>query len=177
VSWRIRAGVPGLATLVLFVAGGSAAGVLWQHWWKPVTGTVVSHKFFLDGTGLQRDFGGTGLYVLIAVVAGTVLGLCAGGLARRHELIMLVVVLVSAVLGGWLMAAVGHALGPPDPSALARSMDDYSTLPADLRVTGHSPYLALPAGAILGLGAEFFLEALIRAFRRTGGNHLSTLDV
>jgi hypothetical protein len=65
-------------------------------------------------------------------------------------------VVVGSVLGAWLMLVVGTALGPPDPEALARTAADGTRLPMQLSVSGHSPLVALPVGALLGLMLVFF---------------------
>jgi hypothetical protein len=49
------------------------------------------------------------------------------------------------------MVQVGHALGPPDPRELAEAARNGKRLPSDLRIVGKSPYVAFPAGAMLGL--------------------------
>ena len=60
-----------------------------------------------------------------------------------------------SLLGAWLMLVVGTTLGPPDPATAARTADDGTRVPIELAVSGHSPYIALPAGALLGLCLVF----------------------
>lgn len=154
--------------VAVFVAAGAGAAVLWQLWWTPPTGIVSGHEFFLDEVGVGKEFSGTGLYVLAALAVGGVVGVLVGLATRRRELLTLVVTLLAAGLGGWVMAQVGHALGPPDPTALASTLEDLSPLEADLRVSGLSPYLALPIGALLGLGVAMAAEPLIGMFLGSG---------
>ena len=60
-------------------------------------------------------------------------------------------VVVGSVLAGWVMYRVGVALAPPDPGPLARTARAGTRLPGTLKVSGASPFLALPAGALIGL--------------------------
>ena len=91
------------------------------------------------------------LYVVVASVAGLLIGALCGVFLDRAELVTLVAVLVGAALAGWVMVQVGHALGPPDPRELAETARNGTRFPSDLRIVGKSPYVAFPAGATLGL--------------------------
>ncbi|MEZ5095139.1 MAG: hypothetical protein R2731_02870 [Nocardioides sp.] len=122
-----------------FVLAGVAAGWLWEAWWRPPSGLAFNHRFFLDDQGLQRDFAGTGTYVLVAAGTGLALGSLLGALFRRRALLTLVAVVVGASVAAWVMARTGHALGPADPSVAARTSQDFDPLDADLRVVGLTP--------------------------------------
>lgn len=141
--------------LVAFVAAGAGAGVVWEWLWVPPTGRVVEDAWYLDATGVRDDFSGTGVYVLVALVAGALLGLAAGTTTRGHELATLGVVALGSAAAAWVMAVTGSALGPPDPRPLAEGREDYTALPSDLRVTGVAPYVAFPAGSLTVLAACF----------------------
>ena len=141
--------------LVTFVVVGAVAGVVWEWVWTPPTGVSVEGEWYLDAEGVQDDFSGTGLYVLVAVVTGAVLGLASALSAPSHELVTLAVVAAGSLAAGWVMAFIGSALGPPDPRPLAERLDDYTAVPADLRVVGTAPYAAFPAGALTALTACF----------------------
>jgi hypothetical protein len=54
------------------------------------------------------------------------------------------------------MLVVGTALGPADPQTVAATAADGTRIPMDLDVSGRSPYLAMPAGALIGLVVIFF---------------------
>ena len=127
------------------------AGVVWEWWWTPSVGVVVDHEWLLDLDGLRSEFSATGLYVVVASVAGLLVGALCGLFLDRAELVTLVAVLAGAALAGWVMVQVGHALGPPDPRQLAQTAREGTRLPSDLRIAGTSPYVAFPAGATLGL--------------------------
>jgi len=147
--------VPAIAqagiALGVCVAVGVLAGVVWQWLWTPSTGVVVDHEWLLGLSGLQAEFSATGLYVLVATVAGLLVGTLCGLFLDRAELVTLVAVLVGAALAGWLMVQVGQVLGPPDPRELAETARNGTRLPSALEIVGISPYVAMPAGATLGL--------------------------
>ena len=137
-------------------AVGALAGVVWQWLWTPTIGVVVDHRWTAgDAIGLQHEFSGTGWYVVIGAAAGLVAGLAAALLVDRKPLLTLAAVAVGSVLGAWLMLIVGTTLGPPDHTTVARTADDGTRVPIELAVSGHSPYIALPAGALLGLSIVF----------------------
>jgi hypothetical protein len=133
-------------------AVGALAGVVWQWLWTPTIGVVVDHRWSAGvAIGLQHEFSGTGWYVIVALVAGLVAGIAVALLADRVPLLTLAALVVGSALAAWLMLVVGTALGPPDPDVAARTADDGTRLPMQLTVTGYSPWIALPSGALLGL--------------------------
>jgi len=149
----------GLLVVVVFSVVGVATGGLWEALWQAPIGVVYRDEWFLEPAGPDRSFSGTGLYVLLAMPVGAVLGVLAA-LVSRDEAVTLVAVLVGSVLAGWLMYAVGHTLGPPDPRVLAAGEPDLTELPADLVLAApgdsRSPFrstafVAFPAGALAGL--------------------------
>lgn len=152
---RVRALRQVLLVLLGFVVVGALAGVVWEWVWTPPTGVALDKEFLLDGAGLRSDFSGTALYVLIASLAGLLLGVLVAVLSDRNELLTLVAVAVGSVLAAWLMFRVGTLLGPPDPGPLARSAEDYTPLVDQLQVSGRSPFVAFPCGALVGLVVVF----------------------
>ena len=154
-----------LAVLALFVAGGAAGGVLWERLWEAPIGVAFDGRWFLEPAGPDFSFEGIALFVLIAFPLGLVLAALVGSW-RGHETLTVVTVLVSASVAAVVMYAVGSALGPPDPQALAAGRPDLTPLPGDLgltapdqgRVQWHSTALvALPAGAMTGLVGAYLL--------------------
>jgi hypothetical protein len=137
--------------LVLLVAAGALAGLVWVWWWTPPTGTVVHHHWVQDERGLRGSFSGTGTYVTVAALAGILAGGLAAVLFDRIPLVTLVAVVAGSLVAGWLMYRVGLALSPDDPRRLAASAEDGTRLPARLVVSGMVPRRVLPAGALLGL--------------------------
>lgn len=139
------------AVAVALVVLGALAGVLWWALWTPPSGVALAGRFVLDSDGARADFDATGSYVVIALVLGLVAGLVVGWVTRRDELLVVGVALVAAVAAGLLMYAVGHLLGPADPSSLAADAEDYAPLTGDLHVAGSAPFLSLPGGLLVGL--------------------------
>ena len=153
VAWG-RALVPLLLGPVL----GALAGWLWWSWWGPPPdgkvfesgGEKVWYPVPFD-PGVTRDFGGTATYVLLALVLSVALGVVAAWLLRRTPLVALGVALASAALAGVAMTVVGVQLSPPDPSTLLAEREVGDELPGHLHVSGWTPYLVWPGGALLGL--------------------------
>jgi uncharacterized membrane protein YeaQ/YmgE (transglycosylase-associated protein family) len=150
-SSRPRALGQAVVVVVLLVVAGAVAGLVWQWLWDAPRGVVVDRRWVQDEVGLRGDFAGTGTYVAVATVAGLLAGLVVALSSRRDEVVTLVAVVVGSLLAGWVMYRVGVALAPPDPGPLARTARAGTRLPGTLRVSGASSFLALPAGALLGL--------------------------
>ena len=145
----------GLLVLGLFGVGGVAAGLVWRWLWTPTRGIVLDGTWYAEGESVGTAFSGTGLYVLVALAAGLLLGVLSGLLADRRELLTLALVVVGSLLAGWVMVLVGTVGVPPDPQPLAAGSPDRARLPGTLEVTGWSPYVAFPSGALAGLCAVF----------------------
>jgi hypothetical protein len=139
--------------LLLFGLAGVAGGALWQWLWTPISGTVLGGVWY-PATN-SSAFSATGLYVLVALGLGLVAGLFAALVADRRELVTLGLVVVGSLLAGWVMLRVGAIGMPADPFDVARTAADGTRLPATLAVTGWSPLVAFPTGALLGLCVMF----------------------
>jgi len=158
------------------VAVAACAGLVWKSLWDAPQGYVMKHQWFLEYESYTDEFSATGLYVLVAFAAGLMVALVAAFVVERDEIVTLVALLVGAALAAWVMYAVGHRLGPPDPRVLALGLDDGELLPASLGVDGGhhaigslkdvpgwhgrlpgAPYLAWPLGTALGAGFVYFL--------------------
>jgi len=138
--------------LAAFAVVGALAGVVWQWVWTPTVGVAVDHHWTAgDALGLQHEFSGTGWYVVVGVVAGLVTGVAVALLVDRVPLLTLAAVVLGSALAAWLMLVVGGALGPADQDVVARTAADGTKIPMQLTVTGRSPWIALPSGALLGL--------------------------
>jgi hypothetical protein len=154
-----------LTVLAMFVVGGAAGGVLWERLWDAPTGVAYQGHWYLEPAGPDLSFQAIALFVVIAFPLGLVLAGVAGRW-RDHENATLVAVLLAAGVAAAVMYAVGTALGPPDPQALAAGRPDYTELPGGLGLTapdrGRVPWhstalLALPGGAMAGLVASYLL--------------------
>lgn len=162
---RLAGAAPARALVVVLVlaAAGAIAGVAWEALWQAPVGVVYDEQWFLDPPGPDASFSGTALYVLLAFPVGLALG-AAAALVPRQEAVTLVAALVGSLVAGWLMYAVGHALGPADPRVLAAGAPDLTRVPSDLVLAGASdapgesaaPYrstafVAFPLGTLAGL--------------------------
>lgn len=141
--------------LLAFAVAGAAAGVVWEWVWTPPTGVVVKGEYILDGNGVRDSFSGTAWYVVLAVLTGLLLGVLVAVSLEGWELVTLVLVTMGSVLAAWLMFAVGTALDPPDPVVVAERSKDLSRVPDELSVSGASPHIAFPSGALLGLAVVY----------------------
>ena len=113
-----RAWLRAALVVVLFALTGAGLGVWWEHLWQPSQGTVVRHEWFVvdgdfryDLEGLRNQFSGTGLFVVLALAAGALLGGLTALLSRRDELLVLGTVAVGSVVAAvgrtrWLWACV-----------------------------------------------------------------------
>ena len=134
--------------LVVFVAAGVVCGWLWHAWWAPAPdGVVVDKRVYYEP---DVEFRGTGLYMLIAALAGIALGLLFAFLFDRDEVTTLTAVVVGGVLAGLVMAWVGHALGPENAAEVARHTADFEKIDGDLHAGPLAAYAAFPGGAVLG---------------------------
>jgi len=140
----------------VFAVVGVLAGAVWEWLWTPALGVAVQHTWQPTLDSARAEFSSTAWYVVVASVAGLVTGAVVGLACRRWEVLTLAAVLVGSVLAAWVMLEVGHALGPGDPQAAAATAADGTRIPTDLEVRGTSPYLALPASALLALVVVFF---------------------
>ena len=158
--------------VAVFVAAGAGAGVVWERLWDAPGGLTYQGQWYLEPAGPDVSFEGVALFVLIAFPLGLVLAALAG-LWRGHELVTVLGVLAGAALAAVVMYAVGSALGPADPQALAAGAPDYTPLSGDLALTAPDPdrepwlstaLIAFPAGAMAGLVGTYLLGS--RGLRR-----------
>jgi hypothetical protein len=145
---RVAAAVQAALFVVLFAISGALSGVLWEGLWDAPAGVAYQDQWFLEPSGPDYSFAGTGLYVVVAVVAGILTAFALGWWWPRNELAGLAAIVVGSVLAGWVMFKVGHALGPADPHVLAVGQDDLTPIPSDLTLAGRSAYTAFPIGAM-----------------------------
>lgn len=146
-----------LALVLGYGVLGALCGVLWERVWQPPSGLVVHDRWVLQPAGPDYSFAGTGWYVVIGAAAGLLTAVLIAALLRGRELATLAGICLGALLAGAVMYAVGHALGPADPQALAVGRPDFTELPGDLRLAGASAYAAFPGGALLGACLVFLL--------------------
>jgi hypothetical protein len=145
----------GVAVLLAYAAVGVGGGWMWHELWQPATGVVVDHAWYADAEALRQDFSGTGIYVVVATVAGLVLGLVSAVLGGRRPLVTVVAAVAGSALAAYLMTTVGQGLGPEDPHTLAAKAADGKELPSALAVTGFSPTLAFTFGTLVALAVVY----------------------
>ena len=138
---------------LLFGIGGVVGGMVWRWLWTPLRGTAFQGVWY-PATN-SSDFSATGLYVLIGLGVGLVLGVLSALVTDRRELLTLGLVVLGSLLAAWVMLLVGEVGMPADPSRLAAGAGDRTPLPGTLTVRGWSPYGAFPTGALLGLCVVF----------------------
>lgn len=142
-----------MLVLLLFGVGGLLSGGLWRWLWTPPRGTVADGVWFPAAEG--SDFAATGLYVLVGLGVGLLLGVLSGLVTDRRELLTLGLVVAGSLLAGWVMLRVGELGMPVDPTRLAPRAADGTRLPGTLTVAGWIPLAAFPCGALLGLFVVF----------------------
>lgn len=177
---RVRAlALPVGVPLFLGVVLGALGGWCWWTWWGPapdgvVLDTLAGNTWYPDPyePGVAREFAGTATFVVVGAGLALLLGVVAGWLARHRALAGLVAVVVAAGLGAAIMTWVGQAMSPPDPQAMAASVEPGTELPGHLEIASHdldlpdrladavrdddgvlpitTPWLAWPVGALLG---------------------------
>lgn len=157
--------------VALLAALGALAGVVWNWAWTAPVGVVSDHQFLAENeASLRGQFTSTGWFVVIASVTGLLGGALVALLLDRVPLLTLAAVIVGSAVATWLMLQVGAALGPADPHVLAKTAKEGTHLSSNLTVSSaasgdlprglgflrHSPLIALPAGALVGLTLVFF---------------------
>ncbi len=148
-----------LAIVGCLVVAGALAGVVWEQIWTPPPGVAFHGTWVLDGEGLPEDFASTGLFALIGVIVGLVVGAIVALVFHEDEVFSLAAVVLGAALAVAVMWWVGTTLGPPDPAVLAKTADDFEPIVGNLTVRGLPAFLALPFGAILATAGVYFLRS------------------
>jgi len=148
---RLRLVVP----VVLGVVLGALGGWLWWTWWGPapngkIYDTAAGKAWYPDpfDPGITREFSGTATYVVIAFALALLLGLVGGWIARDQAVLGVLGVLVGAGLGVLVMTLLGESFSPADPTTLLAAHQVGDALPGHLAVSGWTPYLAWPVGAM-----------------------------
>jgi hypothetical protein len=142
--------VESLIVVAVLAVAGAFCGWLWERLWTPPTGAAYKGQWYPDAAGSQHMFDGTGSYVVIAAVAGLVLGLLAAWLFTASEIATVLALLVGGAVAGWLMHVVGLHLAPADPTARAKEAADFTPLTGTLRTYGDSYRVAFPGAALIG---------------------------
>ena len=174
--WRAVAVVVG-AVVAAGAALGALGGWLWYQWWGPPnTGTIydtVNGPLWFDPSdqGIAHQFDGPGQYAVIGLGLGVVLGILAAVLGRRQAMAALAALVVGGALAAYLSWVVGTAMSPPDPEQYATA-DNVCTeepceeYPAAIEVSGWTPFLCWPIGALAGFCTAIVVMSFTGEFRR-----------
>jgi hypothetical protein len=149
------------AIVVVLVAAGVVGGLVWRALVDIPSGVVVGHQWYPDpwDPGQQASFAATGWYVVVAAVAGLVIGLLAAWFSRAPEVLTLVAVVVGSLVAAWLMLVVGLHGAPPDPQTAAAHAADGTRLSGTISRPGAAAFITLPLAAIAPLAVVFLLVA------------------
>ena len=170
--WRAIA--PVVVTVVAAACGlGAFGGWLWYQWWGPPnTGEIYDTAawgprwFDLSDQGLAHQFDGPAQYAVIALGLGIVLGALAAVLGRRQELAAVLAVAVGSALAAYLAYLIGTALSPPDPQQFASTDTLGEEYPAAIEVSGWTPFLCWPIGALGSFALSVPMSSWFAEFRR-----------
>ncbi len=171
-----------IAVVVVAVVAGSAAlgalgGWLWYRWWGPPnTGTIydtVDGPTWYDlssDAGLTHQFDGPAQYAVVGLGLGVVLGVLAAVLGRRQALAAMAALVVGGALAAYLSWAVGTAMSPPDPERYATeanvcTKEPCKEYPAAIEVSGWTPFLCWPIGALGGFSVAIFVMSWVGTTR------------
>lgn len=137
-----------LIIIAAFAVAGVLCGLAWFAWWRPApTGVVWQDYAWFDP---DDEFRSTGMYAVISVPVGVLLGALSTWLLSRDARVTVVAILLGSALAACLMALTGQLLGPESALGVARSAADGAEVEADLRVGALSAWLCFPLGALLG---------------------------
>lgn len=136
---------------------GVVGALLWSWWWHPGSGVASGGEFYPRVTSIEGTITGTAAYLVVAAVAGGVLGAVAAWRHRDRPWVGLLGAVLAAAVGGIVLAWLGHLLGPEDPVTVAARSADGTRVPYDLVVEGRGPYAAMPAGAATVVALAFLL--------------------
>ncbi|TIC88628.1 hypothetical protein E8D34_02815 [Nocardioides sp. GY 10113] len=166
----------GLLAVALIL--GVVAGRLWWAWWSPampgrVYDTVDGLAWYPDplDPGFAHVFSGTAQFVVIGFAAGLLLGLLGGLVTRQRAIFGLVAVVVGSLLGLVITYRTGIAASPADPATLLGDAAAGDQLPGHLQVSGWTPYLAWPVGALFG-----FLVVMVSTMSSDRAAHRRAVD-
>lgn len=168
------AGVVVAACAVLGLVGGW----LWYHWWGPPNkGTIYDTTkgplwFDASDKGVAQKFNGPADYSVIAVGLSVVVGVAAALLGRRQALAAIGGLILGTALAAYLSWMVGTAMSPPDPSQYATKANicqkaPCKEYPAQIELSGWTPFLCWPIGALGGFSVTIVVSQWIEDFRRS----------
>jgi MFS superfamily sulfate permease-like transporter len=140
------------ATVVLggFLLAAVAVCLVWPQLVDPVTVTRTEVGTVVGEAELGQRFDKDAWYVVLAAVAGLVLGIALTAWRRSHEVATVLLVAAAACLAAWISAVVGTWAGPEDPERLLARAEVGTTAPEQVRVDAPAAYLVWPIAAVTG---------------------------
>jgi hypothetical protein len=176
-SWHRVLVVAGIVVVACAVLG-ALGGWLWYHWWGPPNkGTIydtTQGPLWFDSTdkGIAQQFDGPAQYAVIALGLGLLVGVAAALFGRRQALAAVGGLVVGAALAAYLSWAIGTAMSPPDPSKYATEANicqqaPCKEYPAQIELSGWTPLLCWPIGALGGFSVTVVVSQWAEDFRRS----------
>lgn len=164
--------------VVACAALGLLGGVLWYHWWGPPNkGTIydtTQGPLWFDATdkGIAQQFNGPAEYAVIAAGLSVLVGVAAALLGRRQALAAVGGLVVGTALAAYLSWVVGTSMSPPDPAKYATKANicqkaPCKEYPAQIELTGWTPLLCWPIGALGGFSVTVMVSQWVGDFRRS----------
>jgi hypothetical protein len=132
------------------LALGVVAGLIWPHLVDPVQVVRTQTGLVSDEVALAHQFADDGWYVVLAAVAGAVAGAVLTVWRSRDPVATVLLLLAGAVLAAAVMAKVGTAVGPPDPTTVLADADPGATAAAQVEVHAFAAYLVWPIAVLFG---------------------------
>jgi uncharacterized membrane protein YeaQ/YmgE (transglycosylase-associated protein family) len=126
------------------------AGLLWVRLVEPVMFTRVKQGVVSDEVALARQFDDDGWYVVLATVAGAVAGAVLTWWRSRDPVATVLLLVVGAAAASWVMAQVGHAVGPPSPGQVLADARIGATAPGEVKVHAVAAYFVWPIAVLFG---------------------------
>ena len=174
--WRAVATL-GVGLVAAGAGLGALGGWLWYLWWAPAnTGTIYDTTlgvrwYDVTDEGITHQFDGPAEYAVIALVLGALLGCAAALLGRRQALTALGALVAGSALAAYAAWAVGTALSPPDPQQFATKANVGKEYPAAIELSGWTPLLCWPLGALAAFCLTIVVRSMVAEFRRQQAGH------
>lgn len=147
---------PVLRTLPACLGLGLLGGALWNWWWTPPMYDVREGLGSLGEVALGEVFSSDAWFFVIGV--GLAFGFAVVHRARTADsgLPDLVLALLGIGIAAAVMSGVGGWLGPDNPTALFRTVEEGARVPAELDLSTWTAYLGWPLGLLAGWWQELW---------------------
>ena len=126
------------------------AGLLWPQLVDPVQFTRTRQGVVSGEVQIARQFDDDGWYVVLAAIIGAVAGGVLTWWRSRDPVATVLLLVLGAAAAAWVMALVGHAVGPPSPGPLLADARIGATAPDEVKVHALAAYLVWPIAVLFG---------------------------